>query len=57
MADAIEIFERLLRDSGLSSARSLELRRRYTARLQPSYTTLRGCVLGIGATERAPWRP
>jgi DNA-binding NarL/FixJ family response regulator len=48
MADAIEVFERLLPDSGLTTARSVELRKRYPARLQAAFATLRQHVLGNG---------
>lgn len=46
MADAIDVFERLLRDVGISTTRSLELRNRYPARLQEPYAKLRQRVLG-----------
>jgi len=49
MLDAIEIFERLLRDSGLSTARSIELRQRYPARLRQSFATLRHQMVGAAA--------
>jgi hypothetical protein len=52
MADAIEIFERLLRDGDLRSARCLELRQRYPARLEPSLTTLRKYVLGSASAAQ-----
>lgn len=51
MADAIDIFERLLCDAEISTARSVELRTRYPARLQPSFATLRKQVLGNGRVE------
>ncbi len=46
MTDAIEVFERLLRDAGMSTARTIELRHRYPARLQQSVAALRLSVLG-----------
>ncbi|HVY30805.1 MAG TPA: vWA domain-containing protein [Polyangiaceae bacterium] len=48
MGDAIEIFERLLRDAGMSTTRGLELRQRYPARLQDPYAKVRLSVLGGG---------
>ena len=46
MADAIEIFERLLLDSGMQTARYLELRRHYPDLLREALDTLRARVLG-----------
>lgn len=51
MADAIEVFERLLRDSALSTARCLELRQRYPSRLAGALATLRHGVLGTPLLE------
>jgi hypothetical protein len=48
LVDAIEVFERLLRESGLQTARYVELRRRYPSGLHRSLATLRHGVLRAG---------
>jgi len=46
MADAIEMFERLLRESGISITRARELQRRYPARLMGTISRVRHLAFG-----------
>jgi hypothetical protein len=49
MTDAIEVFERLLIDSGMKTAHYFELRRRYPNELRPALAAVRSSVLGASA--------